>query len=321
MSLSRTLKLLNIFKEKTNSNNKLTINDLIEYLKDEGYNNVSRNTIRSDINKLIDNGYNIIEEKCRYNTSCYFIESMFSVEESRIILDSIFSNKFINNDIRSSIKNKILSNISNYDRLRLSKSVTTETIDTGCIDIIKNLFIIHEAISRNLYIDFVNITRNINKIIIPYKDVKDFIPKEIYYYNNRYYLIGFNRNNLIRNYRIDRVYKIELKHFHNNKEKIELKNYGLINFDMFGAENFERIELEVNKNLINSVIEKFGTEVHIKKSYDNEKYFILSAFVGVNKGLLRWILKQGAEIKVIYPEHLIDEIKSEIEKLKNLYKK
>lgn len=89
---------------------------------------------------------------------------------------------------------------------------------------------------------------------------------------------------------------------------------------MFGAEKVERVELKVNKNLINSVIEKFGDRVDIHKCLEDKDYFIFSVLVGINRGLVRWILKQGAEVKVIYPEYLIEKLKDEIEKIQNLYK-
>ena len=63
MGLVRALLIGKILKKKTNNTDKLTINELIERLKIEGY-NVTRNTVKSDINLLIDAGYNIIETKC-----------------------------------------------------------------------------------------------------------------------------------------------------------------------------------------------------------------------------------------------------------------
>ena len=147
MGIDRTIFLLELLKKKTNNKNKLTISKLIDLLKIQGY-NVTRNTVKSDINLLIDNGYNIIETKARYNTSCYHYESEFSIEECRVILGSLYSNKFIRNDYKRNIKEKILSNISYIDRSILRNSVITETIDTGGVDVTRNLFDLHKAIHR-----------------------------------------------------------------------------------------------------------------------------------------------------------------------------
>ena len=319
MGIDRTIFLLELLKKKTNNKNKLTISQLIDLLEVQGH-NVTRNTVKSDINSLIDSGYNIIETKARYNTSCYHYESEFSIEECRVILDSLYSNKFIKNDYKRNIKEKILSNISYIDRAILRNSVITETIDTGVIDVTRNLFDLHNAITERKTIEFINTTRDDYKKIIKRRKVEYFIPKKIYYYNNRYYLIGFNEIKEIRHYRIDRLYKIVIKELHDNKENIDLKDYGLINFDMFRAEKVERVELKVNKSLINSVIEKFGDRIDIHRCLEDGDYFIISTFVGINTGLVRWILKQGAEVKVIYPEYLIEKLKVEIEKVQNLYK-
>ena len=77
----------------------------------------------------------------------------------------------------------------------------------------------------------------------------------------------------------------------------------------------------INKNLINSVIEKFGDEVDIHKCLEDDSYYTFSSKVGINKGLVRWILKQGNEVEVIHPSYLIEKIKEEIEKMKKIYEK
>jgi predicted DNA-binding transcriptional regulator YafY len=80
---------------------------------------------------------------------------------------------------------------------------------------------LHKAIGERRSINFVNTTRNIDNIkkIIEKKDVVKFIPKEIYYYNDRYYLIGINNEDKVRHYRIDRIARINIGVVHSNKEK------------------------------------------------------------------------------------------------------
>ena len=320
MSVKRTLLVAKILKEKTDINNKLTTKELINYLNEEGY-KVTRNTITEDINSLIESGEKIVISKCSSNRKCYYYESQFSIEECRIILDSIYSNKFINSKYKEEIREKILSNISKNNKVILKINIVIEEINSMGIDVSYNLFMLHKALTEKVYIDFISVTRDVNKKMIEKKKVTNFIPKRIYYYNDRYYLIGFNENKEKRHYRIDRIYKVILKEFHKNSKEIDLKNYGLKNFDMFGSEKLEVIELKINKNLINSVIEKFGDEVDIHKCLENDSYYIFSSKVGINKGLVRWILKQGNEVEVIHPSYLIEKIKEEIEKMKKIYEK
>lgn len=320
MSMKRTLLVAKILKEKTDINNKLTIKELINYLNEEGY-KATRNTIIADIKCLIESGEKIIISKCSSNRKCYYYESQFSIEECRIILDSIYSNKFINSKDKKEIREKILSNISQNNKFILKNNIIVEKIDTMGINVSCNLFILHKALTDKVYIDFTSVTRDINKKMIEKKRVINFIPKRIYYYNDRYYLIGFNENKEKRHYRIDRIYKIILKEAHKNNQKIDFKNYGLKNFDMFGSEKAEVIELKINKNLINSVIEKFGDEVDIHKCLEDDSYYTFSSKVGINKGLVKWILKQGNEVEVIHPSYLIEKIKEEIEKMKKIYEK
>jgi len=320
MAINRALLVLNILKENTNEDTGLSIKEIITILKDSGY-NVTRNTVRSDISSLIDEGFNIRETKGRSNISYFHYSSEFSVEECRIILDSINSNKFIKRNIKNKIIDKILDNVSYKDKRKLRNCTLVKNLNTENIDINENLFILDRAIYNNLYISFSKTTRDLNKKIIIYSEVNNFIPKEIYFHNNRYYLIGLNYKNEIRHYRIDRLANISCKENHNNRENINLSSYEFINFDMFNANKVERVELKVNIYLINSIIEKLGEDVSVRKCLDDKNYFIASKLLGINKGLIRWILKQGVDVEVISPQSLIDDLRIEIEKMRNLYKK
>lgn len=319
MTIGRTLLVAKILKERTNKRNPTTLTKLMEYLECEGY-TVTRNTVKADISDLMDNGYRIVEFKGRHNVSNYYIEEDFSLEECRIILDAVNSNKFVRSELKRNIRDKILSNISYYDRGKLRNSITTETLDTGNIDVSENIFILHKAITDRVFVNFIKVSRDINKKIISVKKVEGFIPKEIYYYNDRYYLIGINIHNDIRFYRIDRISQIATGDHHSNHEKVDLKNFGIKNFDMFGADKIENIQLKVHNSLINSIVEKFGENACMHKCSDNDQYFMLSIQVGINSGLVRWILKQGSLVKVISPTKLIDEIICEINRIHNLYK-
>lgn len=319
MSAERTLEIANILKERSSFQNKLSITNIINILEDKGY-KASRNTIRNDIEILINKGFNIHKSRGRSNVTLYYIEGEISFEESRVILDMIYSNKFLSNIKKEIITDKILSNIYIGQGNKIKSKIRTETINTGDIDVIDNILKLHEAIDKRKTISFTTVSRNIYKEIVEKKKVKTFIPKEIYYHNSRYYLIGYNDKEEIRHYRIDRIYNILLGEVHNNYRKIDLRYYSIKNFDMFGCNDVERIELKIRNELINSVIELYGDKVNIHKCFDDNDYFILSVEVGINKGLIRWILKQGSDIEVIYPTKLIKEIVNEINKMLNNYK-
>lgn len=319
MVRDRTLQILKILKEKTDESNALTIKEIINILeKNEEF--VTRNTVRTDINALISQGFKIVEKKCKSNTSCFYFKSEFSKEECRIILDSIYANKFLKIRDKNKIRNRILENISDSDKIKLKKFTVVKNINTENIDINENLYLLQESIENNFYIDFFKNTKDLDKKIIKNGEVKNFIPKEIYFYNNRYYIIGLNNKDLWRHYRLDRISNISFKNKHNNFEKINLQNYDLKNFDMFRTEKIEKVYLKIRNTLINSIIEKLGEDVFIRKCLEDEDYFIASKELGINKGLIRWILKQGSDIQVISPKELIDDIKNEIEKMSNLYK-
>ncbi|MGM9973636.1 MAG: helix-turn-helix transcriptional regulator [Clostridiaceae bacterium] len=319
MKALKVLIVLRLFKENSNKDNKLSVSNIIELLEKENI-KASRNTVKEYINILMEAGYDIVESKGRSNISYYYLKSEFSLEELRIVLDGIYSNKFITREYKTSIKNKLIRNSSIAERKKIGNMIRTDTVDTGIIDVMDNLSVINSSIDEKRTISFNRMTRDYTKNIISRGEVNNFVGKEIYYHNDRYYLIGFNNSGELRHYRIDRLFNINKGEVHSNNEKIDMENYSLKNFDMFSAEKIVLVEFKVKKPLIHSMIETFGTEVIIHKCYEDQEWFTVVAQVGINKGLIRWILKQGRDLEVIFPEKLRVLVKKELEEVIKYYK-
>lgn len=77
-----------------------------------------------------------------------------------------------------------------------------------------------------------------------------------------------------------------------------------------------KIKFEFSGSSLDVILDRLPTAKVIDQ-YDN-KYLIEAEVFG--KGIIMWILSQGGNIKVISPDSLIEEIKKEIEKFKNIYK-
>ncbi len=318
MRIKRAITILKYLEERTDINNAVTVKQLQELLELEGI-VVDRNTIKRDIEELMDCGIGIKIITKRHNTFGYYIENRFTTGETRILLDGVASNKFVDDKQKKEIKDKLLSKISIENRIKLKNQVITKVFPNNGVDILYNLERIHTAIAQRRYITFDKVRRDSNNNIKIKQGDRRIIPYAIYYENDRYYLIAFTEENLLRNYRIDRIKNVKIEDEHNNKSQVDLQRYSLRHFDMFTTTEVIRAEFKVNIGLKHSVIEKFGENIFIRKDPNDDKKFIFSEEVGFNDGLVRWILKQGSQLQVLYPEKLKLKVKEEINKMHELY--
>ena len=319
MKSQRILLVLNILRRKTNRTVGITLAEIKDIFEEEQNMIVHRMTIKKDLEFLKEKlGYPIIQENRAHNKAYYYLIPEFGNSEIRVLLDSLGTNKFVSNEEKKKLGQHILKFASGLDEKKLRNTVKTSTIVENGKDIICTLQILHEAIEDERYVAFEYGKFQIDKEIHPIGKSYKVIPKEIYYYNNRYYLIALKDGEL-RNFRVDRILKVRIEEYHYQVGKINLERYDLINFDMFGAKIIEKVQLRVKKNLLDSIIERFGKEVNIKNDETDSEYFIVTENLGINQGLVRWILKQGSSMQVIMPQTLKEQIKEEIIKMNKLY--
>ena len=128
------------------------------------------------------------------------------------------------------------------------------------------------------------------------------------------------------NYRIDRIKNViiledeidNLNHIEECKNKFNPVDYTKKSFKMYAGGKVSKVILETSKKLLNVFIDEFGNDVNLEKI--NKDLYRVEFEAKISRGLLMWLLQQGHNVKVLYPNILIENIKEEIEKIHNLYK-
>ena len=143
-------------------------------------------------------------------------------------------------------------------------------------------------------------------------------PYGLVWNNDKYYLIGnYEPEDEIRQYRLDRMRNIRVL-----EKKFVLDTYFNLNdylskmFHMFGGDMIS-LEVEFNNNLINVIIDRFGTDANIQDTGNGT--FILKSQAAVSDGLVQWLLRWGSDAKVLHPHKLVVRMKEESDKLYKLY--
>lgn len=80
-----------------------------------------------------------------------------------------------------------------------------------------------------------------------------------------------------------------------------------------------KVYLEAENELVGILINRFGKEISIFPVDDN--HFKTTVHVAFSHQFLGWILSLGNRIKIVAPQHAVDQMKEYIHQLYHLYKK
>lgn len=319
MKSQRTVLILDILKRKTNANTGIKIKEIQNILEIEQNLQVSRRTITTDILFLQESMKQpILKKMGAHNTAYYYFIPGLKNNEIRILLDSLGANKFVSDKDKRKLANNLLNLVAEEDQKKLRNMVKTNSLAEDGEDILYTLQKVQQAIEEERFVEFEYGKYGMDKKLHFTGKSYKVVPKEVYYFNDRHYLIAYKGGEL-RNFRIDRILSVRVEEFHYQVGKIDLEKYDLIHFDMFGAEEVEVIQLRVSNYLLDSVVERFGKKVNVKPELNHSECFILTEKVGINQGLIRWILKQGKGITVLSPEKLKNRVINEIKQMIELY--
>ncbi|WP_172369081.1 WYL domain-containing protein [Sporosarcina jiandibaonis] len=95
-----------------------------------------------------------------------------------------------------------------------------------------------------------------------------------------------------------------------------LKNHVSKMFHMFGGDPLS-LEAVFSNELINVVIDRFGTDANIQ-AQDSDS-FVLKTRAIMSEGLIQWLMRFGHRVKVIHPETLVNQMKVEATKFYENY--
>lgn len=319
----RILSLQQILFEETDENHELTIQELQEKLQQAMPERpIDIRTVRKDLRTLKSVGFHINKRTGKYGKHYYSHQPRdFDLYQLRFIVDAILSARFIPNNMKNELIQKLKKLTSKFHAKTLPELIMIdESNDTPIEDVKENIDIIHEAVTSSKVITYQYGKYNIDKEFIFNRD-GELYPVEPYgliFENGFYYLIGkYIPNNEFRHYRLDRIKNIEITDERFRKDRtFNLQEYVSQTFNMFAGEEM-RIRIQFHNELAPAIIDRFGKDVSIRKV--DEETFEISTRAKISDGLIAWILGWGKQAKVVSPEQLVSRIKEEVEKMNEMY--
>lgn len=325
MKYKRILAIIEFLWLHASKDNPKSIEDIQVYLEKLNM-EVGIKALRNDLQFLTSDDSIIKVETSqngRNQYKFYWIQNrVFEMNELRYLMDAISAARFISEIETRKILEKLKIFVSVDEANLLENQLVYSQPKLGSPyfgEVVQN---IHYAISEKRTIQFHYGRYNINKKFIlkgsPEPKLYQVNPYAIIWNNEKYYLIAYNlMDKEIRHYRIDRIREIEvLEKKFVVQSGFDVNRYKAKLFNMYAGEE-TTMEVIFHNHLITSVIDRFGLDANIK-SVDNNHFRLITRVI-FSKGLIRWLLKWGADAKVIHPPKLVDEMKKESEKLYRQY--
>jgi len=322
------LYVLEVLKKYSNSNHKLTQKDIINHIKRE-YNMVcERKAISRNISYLREFGYDI-QTKADNGEGIVLLTREFENAELRLLIDSVYSSKFLSEQHSKILIDKLNKKSSKYFKNRTKHILPMKGhYKSHSATLFYNIDIIDEAIENKNKISFIYNHYGIDKKLhAKYKKKHVLNPYQIVINNSRYYLIGnMDKYNNLVNFRIDLITNIDIIRDSNIKPIYDIKGYenGLDLNKIIDESPYmfsggtDNVVVKTKKETIGDIIDWFGEKISIVEINEQE----IEVHFKANANAIRyWLLQYGLSLEVLAPERLrlqyIEDIKNIFDKYKN----
>lgn len=323
----KILHLLKILQQETDDEHSLSLPDIRQKLMDYGI-VADRKALYLDLEGLIDHGYGI--ESTFGRTACYkMVSREFELAELKLLADAVSSAKFLSKATVNELIDKLGTLCSRYQRDQLKRDVLVTS--RKCMTpqegkkVLYNVSEIHRAINENKKISFKYFYYNKKKSRTQRKSLRLISPYNLVWNDEQYYLIGYEEagkdgsEGCIKNFRVDRMTEVQVTTEQRRKAP---KGYSAERhveeaFSMFSGETVT-VELKfMHEYLMNSVIDKFGTEVKVIKNAGDS--FNVLVPVIPSGPFYGWLFQFGDEVEIVGPANIRKEYKELLQKVSGRY--
>lgn len=323
---SQKLKLLYLMKillQKTDETHGITMPEIISELNAYGI-SAERKGLYNDMECLRTYGMEIAgyqEERAYYYK---VVDRQFELAELKLLVDSVQSAKFITTKKSRELIEKITGLASKYEATQLNRQVyMAERIKTKNEGIYYNVDAIYNAIAENVKITFQYFQWNIKKQMELRHDgaLYQVSPWALSWDDDNYYLIAYDeKEEKIKHFRVDKMLHIEMTEEKREGrwvfKEFDIAVYARKMFGMFDGEE-EMVKILCHNSLAGVMIDRFGKDISLIPV--DEEHFSVTVRVAVSRQFLSWVMALGEGAKIIGPDIVVEQVKTEVERLVKQY--
>ena len=322
----KLLYLMEVLLSMTDENNRLTTQDLIDYLAEKDI-EVERKTIFADIATLKEFGLDIDVSKSKDNGGYCVLSRDFELAQIKLITEAILSSRFISVKKSKDLIEKLSTLVGPSERKELKREVFVQgRVKTENESIYYNVDAIHNAMLGNNEITFSYLDWNAQKELVPRRNGKVYrvSPWALTIKDENYYLIAYDdKAQVIKHYRVDKIKDIKAvnRSTRLGKELFLEYNVGAYtnqNFGMFSGEE-DTVTLIVPAEKVGIVLDRFGKDIDVRVLEDGRVSCRVSVLI--SQQFFGWITGIGKDIEIGSPKYVREEYQEYLQELLELYTK
>lgn len=306
----RPIFVAKLLYELTDENHFLTTAQLSQLLEERYKIKVYRQTLKKDIELLKQAGMDIQEIKStqnRYN----IVSRLFDIPELKLLIDAVESSKFITKKKSRELVEKLgcLAGVHSGEELKRNLCVEGR-VKPGNEKIYVIVDAINKAINADKKISFQYFRYNAHKEQKLKRNGEPFIfsPKNLVWNGDYYYMVGvFDYKQKIGSFRVDRIASCPVimeEAATAEPDDFDINVYLNTTFRMYNAKRCD-VELVCDNNVMDSIIDLFGTDIEAKEMDDSS--FKVTVKVAVGHVFFSWVFGFGGLVKIAGP----DEVKKQ----------
>ncbi len=328
----KSLLVWNILLKKTDEDHALRISEIQEFLQYYGI-TAERHSIKRDMDEILalinkeadldldDLGMNereLLDYEVEYDEVLHGYKVSrrpYDFEELRLLAECVRASKFISKSQEGHLLAAIENLCSDYQIEELQNEVylvgRTKTTNKY---IMSNMLKINQAIRQNRKISFhyqkytiedrshqVDRRRGAEYILSPFKLIIN---------DGFYYLLACEpKKKDTVTYRLDRMKDMKiLDEPREGEEKflaLDLGHYTQQHFGMYSGEK-KRLRLRFTNNLLDTMVDRFGTDPDVFYSPDDGRHFIVTADVAISDQFFGWLAGFRKMAKILSPPDVVE---------------
>ena len=302
----RLLRLRKIFIEETDAEHGITMPEILRHLRAYSI-EADRRTIYEDIRVLQESEKMDIEHEP--GDHLYRLRSReFSVAELKLIVDSMASSKVLTPELTAELTGKLAMLCSKHERDYLKKKVFLDgRVKSQNKKIPSYIKVLNDGIIRQRWVAFRYFKYDRDKKKVYYYGGKNrrVRPAAMVIINDLYYLLGYDKRDRRKLYRIDRMSHVVVhaERFESLPEKVDNKMAQLAfstgNPFLTRRSEVTRVKIRFSDSVVDNVLDKFGFAVRMVP--EDGSHFTVTTDLEPTTEFLAWIFSLGSAAEILEP--------------------
>ena len=264
----------------------------------------------------------------------YVRQRQFDLEDIRLLAECVYSAKFIAKSKAEHLVDVLCKFVSEYqaDSIKYN-AYLVDRVKTSNTSVRKSISAINEAMvysseHKPEKISFKYLKYTIDDVSsqVERRHGEKYIvsPFQLMINEGNYYLLAYEeKSQKMKTYRVDRMKDVRLTNTPREGTEafaeIDLKNYAMRHFSMFGGEETYVVIQAINP-LLDTMVERFGNEKYqAVYSKVDDRHFKVQVHVEVSDQFFGWLLGFGKRVKLLYPHDTVEQFKAYLDKIRNTY--